>query len=46
MNKFCGLAPCIVAVVLEKPNLSSATGSVLKDKEYTLIDIGITVFVF
>ena len=41
MNKFCPLAPCIIAVVLEKPNLTSAIGSVLKDKEYTLIDIGI-----
>ena len=41
MNKFCSLAPCIVAVVLEKPNFTSAIGSVLKDKEYTLIDVGI-----
>ena len=41
MNKFCLTAPCIVVVVLEKANLSSSIGSVLKDKEYTLIDIGI-----
>ena len=41
MNKFCPDAPCIIAVVLEKPNVLSAIGSVLKDKEYTLIDIGI-----
>ncbi|MCL2669869.1 MAG: nitroreductase family protein [Syntrophaceae bacterium] len=41
MNKFCQYAPCIVAVVLEKSNLTSAIGSVLKDKEYKLIDIGI-----
>jgi len=41
MNKFCSQAPCIVVVVLEKPNLTSAIGSVLKDKEFTLIDIGI-----
>jgi len=41
MNKFCPLVPCIVAMVLEKPNLLSAVGSVLKDKEYALIDIGI-----
>jgi nitroreductase len=41
MNTFCPLVPCIVAVVLEKPNLLSAVGSVLKDKEYTLIDLGI-----
>ena len=42
MNKFCLTAPCIIAVVLEKPNLISAIGSVLKDKEYSLMDIGIT----
>ena len=41
MNKFCPHVPCIVAVVLEKPNLTSAIGSVLKNKEFTLIDIGI-----
>ena len=41
VNGFCLTVPCIVAVVLEKPNLTSAIGSVLKDKEYTLIDIGI-----
>jgi len=41
MNKFCPTAPCIVAVVLEKPNVMSAVGSVLKNKEYTLMDIGI-----
>jgi len=41
MNKFCLDAPCIVVVVLEKPNVLSAVGSVLKDKEYALMDIGI-----
>ena len=41
MNKFCIEAPMLVVIVLEKPNLSSKIGSVLKDKEYTLIDIGI-----
>jgi len=40
--KFCAQAPVIVAIVLEKPNFMSAIGSVLKNKEYTLIDIGIT----
>ena len=39
---FCMQSPVIVAIVLEKPNFMSATGSVLKNKEYTLIDIGIT----
>ena len=41
MNKFCPFAPCIAAVVLEKPGVISAIGSVLKDKEYALMDIGI-----
>jgi len=41
MNKFAVEAPVIVAVVLEKPNASSKIGSVLKGKEYTLMDIGI-----
>jgi nitroreductase len=41
MNKFVTQAPIIVAIVLEKPNLTSKIGSVMKDKEYTLIDIGI-----
>jgi nitroreductase len=46
MNKFCGDAPAIVALVLEKPNLTSKIGSVLQDKEYTLIDIGIVAYQF
>jgi nitroreductase len=41
MNKFVHEAPVIIALVLEKPNLTSKIGSVLKDKEYTLMDIGI-----
>jgi len=41
MNKFASDAPTIVAIVLEKPNVMSKIGSVLKGKEYTLMDIGI-----
>ena len=41
MNKFVAQAPVIVAVVLEKMNMLSKIGSVLGDKEYNLIDIGI-----
>jgi len=41
MNKFVIEAPVIVAIVLEKPNAMSKIGSVLKGKEYTLMDIGI-----
>jgi nitroreductase len=43
MNKFVFEAPIIVAIVLEKPNITSKIGSVLKGKEYTLMDIGIAV---
>ncbi len=43
MNKFVPEAPVIVAVVLEKPNAISKIGSVLKNKDYTLMDIGIAV---
>ena len=41
MNKFCITAPLIVALVLEKQGLMSTVGSVLKNKEYRLIDVGI-----
>ena len=41
MNGFCSSVPCIAVLVMEKPNAISAIGSVLKNKEYTLIDIGI-----
>ena len=43
MNKFSHEAPVIVAVVLEKMNLSASIGSVIKDKEYSLHDVGIAV---
>jgi nitroreductase len=46
MNKFCIDAPAIVALTLEKPNFTSKIGSVLQDKEYTLIDIGIVAYHF
>ena len=41
MNKFAFDAAVIVAIVLEKTNIMSKIGSVLKGKEYTLLDIGI-----
>ena len=43
MNKFAAEAPCIVAVVLEKMNFTAKIGSVIKDKEYSLLDVGIAV---
>ncbi len=41
MNHFTKQAPIHVVVVMEQPNLTSAIGSVIKNKPYTLIDIGI-----
>lgn len=43
MNKFAKEVPVIVAVVLEKMNLTARIGSVIKDKEYSLLDMGIAV---
>ena len=43
MNKFAAQAPVLVAVVLEKMNFTARMGSVIKDKEYRLLDIGIAV---
>jgi nitroreductase len=43
MNHFTKQAPVHVVVVREKANLTSNIGQVLKNKEYPLIDIGITV---
>ncbi len=43
MNKFAHQTPVFVAVVLEKMNLTASIGSVIKDKEFSLLDIGIAV---
>ena len=41
MNRFVKQAPVLIAIVLEKANLTASLGSVIKDKEYPLLDIGI-----
>ncbi len=41
MNTFVSQAPVIIAIVREKPNLTSKIGAALKDKDYSHIDIGI-----
>ena len=41
MNAFARQAPVLVVVVLERANLTSRFGSVVKDKSFPLIDIGI-----
>jgi nitroreductase len=43
MNKFTFQVPVIIAVVLEKTNLLSTLGSVIQNKEYSLMDVGIAV---
>lgn len=43
MNGFTAQAPVIVAVVLEKMSLTAAIGSVIRDKEFSLLDVGIAV---
>ena len=43
MNKFAVQCPVIVAVVQEKMNFTAGIGSVIKDKEYSLLDMGIAV---
>ena len=41
MNRFVKQVPVLIAIVLEKPNFTASIGSVIKDKEYPLLDIGI-----
>ena len=43
MNKFTHQCPVIGAVVLEKQNFMSTIGSMIKNKDYSLFDIGIAV---
>jgi nitroreductase len=42
MNSFVSMAKAIIVIVREKPNLSSKVGATIKNKDYSLIDIGIT----
>jgi nitroreductase len=43
MNKFTHQCPVLVAVVLERQNFMSTIGSMIKNKDYSLFDIGIAV---
>ncbi|MCK9219742.1 MAG: nitroreductase family protein [Bacteroidales bacterium] len=40
-NLFVNQAPLLVVLVRESPNITSKLGTVLKDKPYTIIDVGI-----
>jgi nitroreductase len=41
MNSFVAQAPVIIVIVRENPNMSSKVGATIKDKDYSLFDIGI-----
>jgi nitroreductase len=41
MNSFVNQAPVILVVVREQPNFTSKVGGTIKNKDYSLIDIGI-----
>jgi nitroreductase len=40
MNHYTRQAPVMVVVVREKPNFTSAIGSAVRDKDFTLMDVG------
>jgi nitroreductase len=46
MNHFTKQAPVHVVVVMEKPNFSSMMGELIRDKTFTLIDVGISTIQF
>jgi len=46
MNHFTRQAPILVVIVRESPNLTSKIGTMLKDKPYTLMDVGIVTLQF
>jgi nitroreductase len=41
MNSFVSQAPLMIVVIREQPNFSSKVGGTIKNKDYSLIDIGI-----
>jgi nitroreductase len=43
MNYYTHKAPVLIAVVLERMNIASSMASVIQNKEYALLDIGIAV---
>ena len=43
MNKFAHSVPVMVAVVLEKMNFTAKIGSMVKNKDYCMLDLGIAV---
>jgi nitroreductase len=46
MNHFTRQAPMMIVIVRESPNLTSKIGTLLKDKPYTIMDVGIVALQF
>ena len=46
LNHFTKQAPVHVAIVMESPNITSKFGEVIRDKKYTLMDVGIAASQF
>jgi len=46
LNHFTRQAKILIVIVRESPNLTSKIGAILKDKPYTLMDIGIVAHQF
>ena len=46
LNHFTRQAPIFIVIVRESPNLTSKLGTLLKDKPYTLMDVGIVAHQF
>ena len=46
MNHFTKQAPVHIVVVMEKPNISSKFGEIIRNKPFTLIDVGIASIQF
>ncbi len=43
MNKFTATVPVMVAVVQEKMNLEAKAGALVKDKDYSMMDLGFAI---
>ena len=41
LNHFTAQAPVLIAIVLEKPNITCRFGEAVKDKKFTIMDLGI-----
>ena len=46
MNHFTKQAPVHIVVVMESPNFTSKMGEIIRDKTFTLIDVGISTIQF